>query len=78
MDDADAALGFQALHDHTADGYRALVGLHTPDLAATRTHPHTHGVRTWAERDDPDSSSLHLADLHGDPLVAVHLREPTG
>ncbi|MFJ9446183.1 VOC family protein [Kitasatospora sp. NPDC101235] len=57
-------------------GAQPLLVLYTPDLDTVRTHLHGHGVRTWNDREDRDSRSLHLEDLDGNELVAVQLRTP--
>ncbi|MFI2612972.1 VOC family protein [Kitasatospora sp. NPDC018619] len=59
-------------------GAQPLLVLYAPDLDAVRARLHAHGVRTWDEREDGDSRSLHLADLYGNELVAVQLHEPAG
>jgi hypothetical protein len=56
-------------------GYPLLV-LYSEDLQAVHDRLRGLHVRTWDERDDPESSSLHMADLYGNVIVIAQLREP--
>jgi catechol 2,3-dioxygenase-like lactoylglutathione lyase family enzyme len=53
-----------------------LLVLYAKDLQAVDDRLRGLHVRTWDERDDPESSSLHMADLHGNVIVIAQLREP--
>ncbi|MEU9508596.1 VOC family protein [Micromonospora sp. NPDC048170] len=57
-------------------GGQPLLVLYTGDLDAVREHLRGHGVRVWNEREDADSRSLHLADLHGNVIIVAQLPEP--
>ncbi|WP_079125146.1 VOC family protein [Streptomyces lushanensis] len=57
-------------------GDQPLLVLYTADLDAVREHLREHGVRTWNEREDEDSRSLHLADLYGNVIIVAQLSEP--
>lgn len=69
----------------TGDRERELVGrqsggapllvLYTTDLDAVRERLRGRGVAIWHERQDPDSRSLHFADLYGNVIIAA---EPSG
>ncbi len=65
--------GDRALVGKQAGGYPLLV-LYTDDLPAVQGRLHRLQVRTWDERRDAESCSLHLADLHGNVIVVVQLR----
>ncbi|MEU6264641.1 VOC family protein [Saccharopolyspora shandongensis] len=56
-------------------GGQPLLVLYTADLDAVREHLRGHGVRVWAEREDADSRSLHLADLYGNVIIVAQLGE---
>jgi catechol 2,3-dioxygenase-like lactoylglutathione lyase family enzyme len=58
-------------------GGQPLLVLYTGDLDAVHDRLRRHEVRTWDERDDPDSRSLHLADLYGNVIIVAELRAPT-
>jgi hypothetical protein len=53
-------------------GYPLLV-LYSEDLQAVQDRLRMLDVRTWDERDDPGSRSLHMADLYG---IFAQLRDP--
>ena len=57
-------------------GGQPLLVLYTADLNGVREHLHGHGVRVWNEREDPDSRSLHLADLYGNVIIVAQVHEP--
>lgn len=54
-------------------GEQPLLVLYTADLDAVASRLHAHDVEVWAQRDDPESRSLHLRDVVGNALVAVQL-----
>lgn len=64
----------RALVGRQCGGYPLLV-LYTDDLDAVRARLHSRQVRTWDERDDPDSRSLHLADLYGNVIIIAELHD---
>ncbi|WP_256862690.1 VOC family protein [Microbispora sp. GKU 823] len=56
-----------------ADRRQPLLVLYTADLAVVAKRLRDHGVRVWDEREDPDSRSLHFADLYGNVVVVAQL-----
>lgn len=54
-------------------GHEPLLVLYTDDLDALGERLRANGVEVWAEREDPDSRSLHFRDLYGNVLIAVQL-----
>ncbi|WP_162466077.1 VOC family protein [Streptomyces taklimakanensis] len=58
-------------------GGQPLLVLYTDDLDAVSRRLREHGTRTWAEREDADSRSLHFEDLYGNVIVAVQLLAST-
>ncbi|PRX51349.1 lactoylglutathione lyase [Prauserella shujinwangii] len=54
-------------------GGQPFLVLYTDDLGSVAARLREHGVRVWAERDDPGSRSLHCADLYGNVLVVAQL-----
>ncbi|MEU6408599.1 VOC family protein [Microbispora sp. NPDC046933] len=54
-------------------GGQPLLVLYTADLDVVAKRLREHGVRVWDEREDPDSRSLHFADLYGNVIVVAQL-----
>ncbi|WP_199431676.1 VOC family protein [Qaidamihabitans albus] len=54
-------------------GDQPLLVLYTADLDAAGARLREHGVRVWAESEEPGSRSLHCADLYGNVLVVAQL-----
>lgn len=65
----------RALIGRQSGGYPLLV-LYTDDLHVVHDRLRTLHVRTWDERDDSGSSSLHMADLYGNVIVIAQLHDP--
>ncbi|MGW4897819.1 VOC family protein [Kitasatospora sp. NPDC004240] len=58
-------------------GGQPLLVLYTADLDQVGKQLRDHGVRVWDEREDPDSRSLHFADLYGNVIIAAQLTGPS-
>jgi hypothetical protein len=54
-------------------GRGAATGPATTSRRAVRKRLLTNGVEVWAERDDPDSRSLHFRDVAGNAIIAAQL-----
>lgn len=65
----------RSLLGRQAGGYPLIV-LYTEDLQAVQDRLRSLHVRTWNERDDLESRSLHLADLYGNVIIVAQLRAP--
>lgn len=57
-------------------GSYPLLVLYTDDLPAVLDRLGNLSVRTWDRRNDPDSSSVHMADLYGNVIVIAQLGAP--
>lgn len=58
-------------------GGQPLLVLYTADLDQVSKQLRDYGVRVWNEREDPDSRSLHFADLYGNVIIAAQLTGPS-